>query len=142
MKSASTTRLILYIVALFVAGGATGAMIAAKLTRDRMIREPSGQEMTARLRDKLISRLQLTPDQIAKVDPIIEDSTKQTQGFYRDWMNRIGQATKERDARIAALLTPAQQAKLEELQNERQEFIQKKCRPKSSGSADQKKSHQ
>jgi len=136
MKSTSTTRLLLYILALFVAGGATGAMIAAKITKDRMFRTPSGLELASKMRDKLACRLQLTPEQLEKVDPIIRDAAAQMQALHRDWMKRIGQITKERNARMAPVLTPEQQIKLEEMENERQEFIRKKCRPKSNGGKD------
>jgi hypothetical protein len=130
----STARVIAYMLALFVAGAATGAMLAVKLTKDQMYRAPSGSELKSRLRGKLLSRLDLSADQIKRIDPIVGETAARLQETHRDSVRRTGQIMKDFNARIGALLTPAQRNTLEELEQERQEFIQRKCRPRSSGS--------
>src|SRR5688572_6965719 len=134
MKAFTTTKLIFYMLALFAAGGATGAMLATKLTKDRMYRAPSRSELTSRLRGKLVSRLGLTLDQVNKIDPIISQTAAKLQDAHRDSLKRTGQIMKDFNARIAAELTPAQQTELEKLEQERQEFIRRKCRSGSNGS--------
>jgi hypothetical protein len=136
MKTASTARLILYMLALFLAGGATGGMIATKLTKDRMYRAPTSSELKSRMRDKLMSRLQLTPEQLGTIDPLITETAAQLQGTCRDSFRRTGQIMKDFNARLASKLTPEQRTLLEVMELERQDFIRKKCRPKSSNGRD------
>ena len=136
MKAFTTTKLACYLLAVFTTGGATGAMLATKLTKDRMYRAPNRSELTSRLRGKLVSRLNLTVEQVNRIDPAISETAARLQEVHRDCLKRTGQIMRDFNARIASELTPAQQTELEKLEKERQDFIRRKCRPQSNGNRD------
>jgi len=73
-----------------------------------------GRENFANNRERLIRELKLTPDQIAKLDPVLEDSRAQYRGLAGvEGAERQAQAAKIRETtrqRIRAFLTPEQQA--------------------------------
>ena len=78
-----------------------------------------GPQSLETIRDRLVKQLGLTPEQQAKLEPILQDSRQQMMGLQgvpdqerRTRAQKIREATRQK---IRALLTPAQQAKYDEL---------------------------
>lgn len=115
-------------IAIFAAGAVTGGVIATKTARNDLYRLPKGEEMCARMRAKLQSRLDLTPDQLRQIDPLIKEATSQLQSIHRDTVKRTSHAMKECYGRMSPALDPQQRDRLEALDRERQDFIRKRCR--------------
>ncbi len=64
-------------------------------------------------------QLNLTPEQKAKVQPIIDQATPQIESIRREAMQKTKAVMDNAMAQIRPLLTPEQQKKLEESQNDR-----------------------
>lgn len=82
---------------------------------------------------RMMDQLNLTPDQKAKIDPILEDDAKQVRAFREDTTlsaeDRKAKTAKvrhETDAKIKPLLTDEQWSKLQQLRAERKEQGSKK----------------
>ena len=69
--------------------------------------------------ERTTEQLNLTPEQKAKVQPIIDQATPQLEDIRRDAMQKMKAVTDTAMAQIRPLLTPEQQKKLDDAQNER-----------------------
>ena len=64
--------------------------------------------------DRLTEGLNLTPDQQAKVQPIIDQAQPKIAEIHREAMQKIQELTASTVSQIRPLLTPEQQTKLDE----------------------------
>jgi Spy/CpxP family protein refolding chaperone len=72
--------------------------------------------------DHLTETLNLTPDQKAKVQPIIDQAKPQLQAIHQDAMTKAKGVMDSTMAQIRPLLTPDQQAKADGLQKAHQDM--------------------
>jgi hypothetical protein len=120
MNRLSKLKITAYIVGIFVAGLVTGFVIACLLARHFM---PNQEKMTRRWTEELQTKLNLTADQLAKVEPII----RETMGQFKTMLVNDSLSTLSNcNARIAVELTPEQKTKFEQIENEQREFILKR----------------
>ena len=113
-------KITFYLAAIFVTGVVTG-MFISKLIVEHMM--PSREKMVDHWCDDLRSKLDLTPEQLQKVRPIVE---KNMTDFKDDLCRQMVANLSSCNAQIAAELTPAQKVKLEQFQKEQEEFIRSK----------------
>lgn len=123
MNAMSKGKIGLYLAALFLAGIVTGAFGAFAIGRHLMMAAMSREKMAAHWRGELQSKLNLTPAQMEKITPIINDATGE---FRNAFAGQILATISNSNARIAADLTPEQQAKFAEIEKQQQEFIRKR----------------
>ncbi|HEX4666739.1 MAG TPA: hypothetical protein VH207_09065 [Chthoniobacterales bacterium] len=69
--------------------------------------------------DKMTEQLNLTPEQKAKVQPILDQVKPQLQTIHREAMEKSKAVMENAMNQIRPVLTPEQQKKLEEAQNDR-----------------------
>jgi periplasmic protein CpxP/Spy len=69
--------------------------------------------------ERTTEQLNLTPEQKAKVQPIIDQATPQIENIRREAMQKTKALMDNAMAQIRPLLTPEQQKKLDESQNDR-----------------------
>jgi hypothetical protein len=127
MSNVTKRQAIFYLVAIFIAGLACGAILGYLTGRQEAVSPARQKEMSERTLRRLESRLGLTPDQIAKVRPIVEQNSAAMQSIHRESWQRVSDTFKRMNAQIAGYLTEAQQDKLEAMENERCENVRKKC---------------
>ncbi len=70
------------------------------------------------------SRLGLTPEQSAKIDPVIQKAVSDIHAIRMEAAQRVNKVFEGAYAQVSAILTPEQRAKLEELQKERRAMMQ------------------
>ena len=129
MKRFNKWKLGLYVAAIFLAGGGTGAFVTWRLTRHLMFTTPNTQELGARLKARFRSRLELTPGQAALVDPWVDQAMSQVEIIHQDMAARIFANVSNLNFQVARDLTPEQKLKLEEYDRERREHLRKKLGP-------------
>jgi len=78
---------------------------------------PRGGGARGRGLEQLTEGLNLTPDQQAKVQPLIDQAKPQIAEIHREAMQKIKAVITSTASQIRPLLTPEQQKKLEENQN-------------------------
>jgi Spy/CpxP family protein refolding chaperone len=69
--------------------------------------------------EKITDQLNLTPDQKAKAQPIIDQARPQMETIRREAMQKMKAVMDNAMAQIRPLLTPEQQKKLDEVKNDR-----------------------
>jgi periplasmic protein CpxP/Spy len=69
--------------------------------------------------ERTTEQLNLTPDQKAKIQPIIDQATPQIETIRREAMQKTRTVVDNAIAQMRPLLTPEQQKKLDDAQNDR-----------------------
>jgi Spy/CpxP family protein refolding chaperone len=80
---------------------------------------PRGGNAKGQRLEKLTEGLNLTPDQQAKVQPLIDQAKPQISEIHRQAMQKIKSIITSTASQIRPLLTPEQQKKFDENQNAR-----------------------
>jgi hypothetical protein len=120
MKNLSKLKLGVYLIALFLAGVVTGAIIMVGIGRHLM---PNEEKMASRWSAELRSKLDITAEQAQAIDPII----KETIGAFKiTFANDALSALTNGNARIALQLTAEQKKKFEPFVKEQEAFIASK----------------
>ncbi len=106
--------LALAFVLVFLAGAALGVFAGALHARHVMThgRGPFAGE---RMRRHLQRQLNLTPEQAAKIDPVIDRTSAQLESIRRETAERVSQTMNESHREIVPLLTPEQRDRLEQM---------------------------
>jgi len=121
MSSKVKTCLVLAVI--FVAGILTGVGLTIGLGPH--FRHPLGEARDLRQNwlAYMTRELNLTPDQQAKIQPILADAASKLQSVHHDEMERGAKIFKDVHDQISALLTPDQQVKLQKMEDERQKMF-------------------
>ena len=69
--------------------------------------------------ERITDQLNLTSDQRAKIQPILDQARPQIETIHREAMQKMKQVMDNTMAQIRPMLTPEQQTKLDEVKNER-----------------------
>lgn len=122
-------KLGLYVLAIFLAGGGSGALITWQVGQ-RIAGTPlTPEEIGTRLRARFKSRLNLTADQVQKIDPMIEQAMRQVEVIRKDTANRVFANVSHLHEQVVIVLTPEQKAKFDVVERERHDYLQKKYGP-------------
>ena len=124
MSPFSKWKTIGYAVAIFVAGGISGGALGVYETKSHLFEPPREQEMALHWRKRLQDKLELTPDQMATINPIIDNGVAQLRSIRIDTMERLNKIFEDSYAKISAVLTPDQRTKLDQMDKERREMME------------------
>jgi Spy/CpxP family protein refolding chaperone len=117
-------KTLIYIAAIFLAGAATGGIVGACSAKRMMfLHPPRPHDLAEHLRFQLHSKLDLTPEQQRRIDPIVEQTGTELKAIHLEAMAKVAKAIDNTHVKIAAELTPEQRIKLEEMEKERREFL-------------------
>jgi Spy/CpxP family protein refolding chaperone len=131
MKHMSKWKISLYLAALFLTGAVTGAFVALMVARHMMFAAMRQEAMAAHWRGDLEVKLRLTPEQMQKISPIINDAMTTLRTAFAD---QILATLSNCNARIAVELTPEQKAKFAGIEAQQQEFVRKRFRDETGNS--------
>jgi hypothetical protein len=118
MTASLKARLVVGFVLAFLAGGATGAFFTfhhARHWHADFGRHP--QLLTERMRNRIQAQLDLTPQQLAKIEPILDHATQELQDIRAETGAKVHQVMTETDRALQPELTDAQRARLEKIQH-------------------------
>jgi Spy/CpxP family protein refolding chaperone len=121
MNSLTRRTVLLYLLAIFVAGAAAGVAIGYVSGRKKNFHPPPPSEMATLIRSHLESRLGLSAAQVAKIQPVVEQSCAQLECSQRECREQMFVTFQKMHERIAEHLTPEQRVKLAEMEKERRE---------------------
>ncbi len=107
----------LLLAVIFIAGMVAGAALTIALAPHG--KRPQG--LTRQMMDQLTKQLDLTPDQQAKVLPILTDSSRELLTVRREQFEKMSKIIEKTNQQLAGVLTPEQQAKLAKMQKEMEE---------------------
>jgi len=116
MNSALKWKLIAGFLLVFVAGGITGMALGGLYARHLFFEFHHPRLVGVRMKERLRTELSLTPEQIAKVSPIVDKTAAQLQEIRRDTGQRVHEIMAEAHKEIAANLTDEQRQKLQQIE--------------------------
>ena len=122
MNDLTKTKAVCYLVAIFLAGAATGTVIGYTTGKEKSHRPPPPKrEMALFIRDDLTKRLQLTAEQVGKIQPIIEQTCSEVDTCQKESWKRVSESFKKMNQQIAEHLTEEQRKALDDMERERRE---------------------
>jgi Spy/CpxP family protein refolding chaperone len=121
MNGLSKWKLVLYLAAIFAAGGVSGWVVAAKTTKEKIFSPPAPKEISSHFCERLFSRMNLSPEQSQKIKEISDRYAREVDNVRDEQSRRIRQAANSRNAQINAILTPDQRTEFEQIERERRE---------------------
>jgi Spy/CpxP family protein refolding chaperone len=116
MNRALQWKLIVGFILVFVAGGITGAFFGGVYAQHHFFRLHHPQLIGSRMKERLRAELNLTPEQIAKISPIIDKAAVQLREIRRDTARRVHETIGEAHRQMAVNLTDEQRQKLQQIE--------------------------
>jgi len=116
MNRALQWKLIAGFILVFVAGGITGAFLGGLYARHLFFEFHRPEQIGARMKERLRAELNLTPEQVAKISPIIDKTTLQLRGIRRDTARHVHETIADAHKQMATILTDEQRQKLQQIQ--------------------------
>src|SRR5689334_16535502 len=104
-------KLIAGFLLVFIAGGLTGAFFSATLAKHLLLGHQHHDIVAERMRDRLQRELDLTPQQVAKISPIVERSAARLEGIRMASAQEVRQTFSETHRQIAENLDDKQRAR-------------------------------
>ena len=129
MTSLGRRKLVVYVLAIFLAGAGSGALVAWQMGRRVPVTPPSPAEIGTRLRTRLKSRLALTPDQVQKIDPMIDQAMRRVEAIRQETASQVFANVSNLHGQVLSVLTAEQKARFEELERERRNYLRQKFGP-------------
>ena len=122
MNRALQWKLIAAFLLVFVAGGITGAFVGGKYARHHFFKSHRPAWISAEMKDRLRDELNLTPEQVAKISPIIDNIASQLRDIRHDTGQRVHQVMAEAHRQMAANLTDQQRQKLQRIEERHRQW--------------------
>jgi Spy/CpxP family protein refolding chaperone len=127
-------KLIAGFLLVFVAGGVTGAFLAAATARHYFM--PPHRGIAAEtMREHLRAQLKLTPEQTAKISPVIEKAGAQLEQIRMETERRVHETFAQVHREISADLTDEQRTKFERMRRRHLQW-QHRMHPREPDSGD------
>lgn len=128
MNRLTKRRVALYLAFIFLAGAVSGGILMRTVGTERPPRRgpPSVGKMCDHVRKRFQERLALTPEQMRKIDPIIERMGEELRAIHERSTAEVESVIQRTNAEIARELTPEQRIQFEKMEQERQAWRQKK----------------
>jgi Spy/CpxP family protein refolding chaperone len=119
MNEALKWKLVAGFLLVFVAGGIAGAAFGGLYVRHLLSEFHHPKFTGVRIKERLRTQLDLTPEQLNKISPIIDKEAAQLQQVRRDTGRRVREIIAEAHREIAANITDEQRQKLQQIQEQR-----------------------
>ena len=129
MNSLGKSKLALYVLAIFLAGSGSGALIAWKVCRRMPVVSRPPAEIGKRLRARFQSQLALTPEQARKIDPMIDQAMRRVEDIRKETASHVFANVSNLHEQVLVVLTPEQKVKFEDLERERRDYLRQKFGP-------------
>jgi Spy/CpxP family protein refolding chaperone len=116
MNRALQWKLIAGFLLVFIAGGITGAFFGGSYARHHFFDLRHPERIGGRMKERLRAELNLTPEQVGKISPIIDKTTGQLRDIRRDTRRRVRAIIADAHRQMAAQLTDEQRQKLTQME--------------------------
>jgi Spy/CpxP family protein refolding chaperone len=116
MNGALKWKLVAGFVLVFVAGGIAGAALGGFYARHLFFDVHHPRRVGDRMKERLRAELSLTPEQVAKVSPIVDKTAGQLQEVRHDTRRRVREIINQAHREMAVNLTDEQRQKLQQIE--------------------------
>ncbi len=117
MNRALQWKLIAGFLLVFVAGGITGAFVGGAYARHHFFEVHHPERIGTRMKERLRAELNLTPEQLAKISPIVDKTAVQLRDIRRDTGRRVREVLTDAHQQMSPTLTDEQRQKLQQIEN-------------------------
>lgn len=124
-------KVALYLVAIFIVGGITGSFVTLQTLKYTIHKHRNSQDWSARMMKRLELNLKLTPEQVQKIKPIVDQSVDELKAIRSKTIYESSQVIQRTEEQISRELTPDQQKRFQEIQQERRKHFKERFGPKS-----------
>lgn len=121
MNLPARSKAALYLLAVFLAGAGGGWTSGYATAKKRFLAPPRPSRMANDLLCTYQRELQLTPEQVCQVEPIISETGSNLHRLHQATMEKVWARIRESDDRIQRVLDPQQRVKFDELRARRGE---------------------
>jgi len=122
MSKARSGKAIFYALLIFVAGLTSGLLLAPIIGRT-FLRPPLPAEFARFMLSRMKSDLDLTPEQLTQIKPLLEQTALDIEAIRAETTNRVSTRIEQTHASIAPHLRPEQQQKLAEIEAKRRKHM-------------------
>jgi hypothetical protein len=122
MNRALRWKLIAGFLLVFVAGGITGAFIGGWYAQNQFFELHHPERIAGRMKERLRTELSLSPEQVAKISPIVDKTTAQLRDIRRDTGRRVHEIVADAHQQIATQLTDEQRQKLKQMEERHRQW--------------------
>ena len=129
MTSPGKWKLGVYVLAIFMAGAGSGALIGWQVCRRTPVAPMPPVEIGARLRARFQSQLALTTEQAQKIEPMIDQAMRRVEAIRKDTASQVFANVATLHEQMLTVLTPDQKVKFEELERARRDYLRQKFGP-------------
>jgi Spy/CpxP family protein refolding chaperone len=112
MNGLSRWKVVLLVLATFVAGAVTGAFFVMDSAKDEMRRNRDPRRFFSNTPDRWVSEMKLTPDQQQKIRPILQQIDDELTNLRAMDLRETEGILSRGEDRINAILTPEQRPQL------------------------------
>jgi Spy/CpxP family protein refolding chaperone len=130
MSHLTKNKIAAYLALIFVAGAVSGAVLTWWPTRNTSGGPPTVKRACDHYKNRLRERLALTPEQMLRIEPILERTEDELRAIQRRTAKEVEQVIERSDQEIAQQLSDEQRAKLEEMVRERKEKFSHRFKPR------------
>ncbi|MEY2490206.1 MAG: hypothetical protein QOC70_2148 [Verrucomicrobiota bacterium] len=123
MNTALKWKLAFAFLLVFVAGVTTGGLLGTLHMRRHFLGPPHSGAVGDRMREHLRHALDLTPEQAAKIAPIVDATSAKLESIRVETAQRVRNAMEESERQISPELTPEQREKLHKLKLEHHKIM-------------------
>ena len=116
MNQALKWKLIAGFILVFVAGGISGAFLGGLYARHLFFGFHHPEQIGARMKERLRAELNLTPEQVAKISPIIDKTAVQLREIRLETARHVHETIAEAHRQMAVSLTDEQRQKLQQIE--------------------------
>lgn len=117
--------IVLCLTGIFAAGGAIGAVVALRVAKDMALEKAKPNSFVIRHYKKMTRELELAPEQCEQVNKILRETASDIDALRKASFRESSARLREMNQKIAALLTPEQNLKFEEMLRQQRERIRK-----------------
>lgn len=115
----------------FIAGGVAGGFLGVLEARHHRFDFSGHGSLVEKVRDRMQSRLDLTPEQLKETDPILDHAARQLEEIRAETGKGVREVFVETDRQLAPHLTDAQRRKMKELEAQRKAVAAAATKPES-----------
>ena len=116
MNRALRWKLIAGFLLVFVAGVISGAFLGGMYAQHHFFAFHRPELIGGRMKERLRTELNLTPEQVAKISPIIDKAATQLRDIRRETARRVHETIAEAHRQMAVNLTDEQRQKLQQIE--------------------------
>ncbi len=116
-------KLILAFVAVFLAGAATGFLVAGHFGPAIFFYRLHSRSIAEHMKQHLRSELKLTPEQVNQISPIVDRATSRLEAKREETGREVRAIFDQMHAQITPLLTAEQRTRLEQMEQRHRQMM-------------------